>query len=113
MKVFVTGGTGFVGGRAVRRLRELGCELAHGDVTDKASVLEGMSGCGWAVHLAGLYSLWEPDKGVYRRVNVGGTRNVMEAALEAGVSKVVHVSTHRVWGKPDPGASPILGQARS
>ena len=82
-------------------LRELGCELAHGDVTDKASVLEGMSGCGWAVHLAGLYSLWEPDKGVYRRVNVGGTRNVMEAALEAGVSKVVHVSTHGVWGKPD------------
>ena len=119
MRVFVTGGTGFVGKPTVSRLvegghevrclvrrtsttgelEELGCELAYGDVTDEASVLEGMRGCGWVVNLANVYSFWEPDKGLYRRVNVEGTRNVMEAALEAGVSKVVHVSSFVVWGR--------------
>jgi len=120
VRVFVTGGTGFVGKPTVRRLvegghevrclvrktsrtgelEELGCELAYGDVTDKASVLDGMKGCEWVVHLANVYSFWEPDKSVYRRVNVEGTRNVAEAALEEGVSKVAHVSTFVVWGKP-------------
>jgi dihydroflavonol-4-reductase len=120
LRVFVTGGPGFVGKPAVmrliegghevrclvrrssnaRKLEDLGCGLAYGDVTDKASVLEGMRGCEWVVNLANVYSFWEPDRSVYRRVNVEGTRNVMEASLEAGVSKVVHVSTLVVWGKP-------------
>lgn len=120
MRVFVTGGTGFVGKPTLRRLVEgghevrclvrktsrtdalekLGCELAYGDVTDRASVLDGMKGCEWVVNLANVYSFWEPDKSVYRRVNVEGTRNVAEAALEEGVSKVAHVSTFVVWGKP-------------
>ena len=120
MRVFVTGGTGFVGKPTVGRLIEdghevrcqvrrasrtgelerLGCETVYGDVTAKASVLEGMRGCELVVNLANLYSFWEPDKGLYRKVNVEGTRNVMEAALEASVSKVVHVSSFVVWGKP-------------
>ena len=48
-----------------------------------------------------------PDDRAYTQINVEGTRNVMEAALEAGVSKVVHVSTAAVWGKVDAAAWPI------
>jgi dihydroflavonol-4-reductase len=81
-------------------LVELGCQLAYGDVTDRASVLEGTRGCQWVVNLANVYSFWEPDRSTYRRVNVEGTRNVMEAALEEGVLKVAPVSTFVVWGNP-------------
>jgi dihydroflavonol-4-reductase len=52
------------------------------------------------VNLANVYSFWEPDKSVFEKVNVEGTRLVMECALELGVGKVVHVSTCGIWGKP-------------
>jgi dihydroflavonol-4-reductase len=121
MRTFVTGGTGFIGTHLVRRLlqaghethclirkptqpaqqlKELGSTLVPGDVTDKASVLPGMRDCEWVFHLAGLYSFWEPSKQAFTEVNVKGTRNVMECALETGVSKVVHVSTVVTYGKP-------------
>lgn len=121
MRTFVTGATGFIGTHLVRRLlqagheirclirkptqpaqqlKELGATLVPGDVIDKASVLRGMSDCEWVFHLAGLYSLWEPNKRVFKDVNVTGTRNVMEGALEVSVSKVVHVSTAGIYGKP-------------
>lgn len=125
MKVFITGATGFVGSAfakvmaektdhdlycLVRRtskadhLKAIGANLVYGDVTDKSSVVEGMKGCDWVVHLAGIYSFWEPDDSVFTRVNVDGTRNVMEAVLENGVSKVVHTSTIAVYGRPENGS---------
>ena len=120
MKVFLTGATGFIGTHLVRRLaqtehemvclvrdtsdvstlEEVSASLVRGDVTDKDSVLEGMRGCDWVANLANIYSFWEPDKRVYTEVNLAGTRNVMECALESGVSKVVHVSTMATYGKP-------------
>jgi dihydroflavonol-4-reductase len=120
MKTFVTGGTGFIGTDVIRRLIQRGHEphclvratsnttelegmgvtLVTGDVTDKASLLEGMGGCDWVVHLANVYSWWEPDKRVYSKVNIEGTRNVMECALETDISKVVHASTAYVYGTP-------------
>ncbi|MBN1497540.1 MAG: NAD-dependent epimerase/dehydratase family protein [Spirochaetes bacterium] len=121
MKAFITGGTGFIGRHLARRmaqtehemiclarktsdtaeLRELGANIVIGDVTDRASIMDGMRGCDWVFNLANVYSFWEPDRDIYRRVNVEGTRNVMECALESGVSKVVHVSTIAVWGKTE------------
>ncbi len=121
MRTFITGATGFIGTHLVRglaqaghdmrclvrkptqsvqQLKELGATLVPGDVVDKASVLRGMRDCEWVFHLAGLYSFWEPNKRVFKDVNVTGTRNVMECALEMGVSKVVHVSTAGIYGKP-------------
>jgi dihydroflavonol-4-reductase len=120
MKVFITGGTGFIGSYFVKRmaqtdhelhclcrktsdvscLEEAGAEKCVGDVTDKDSLLEGMKGCDWVVNMANIYSFWEPDMNVFTDVNVEGTRNVMESALQTGASKVVHLSTVVVYDGP-------------
>ena len=120
LKVFVTGGTGFIGHHLVRRLSEeghqirclvrkssnyqplvdLGAQPVFGSVTDRSTVCSGMEGCDWLFHLANLYSMWEPNTARFHTVNVEGTRIVLEAALEAGVKKVVYVSTVAVYGKP-------------
>ncbi len=122
MKIFITGATGFVGTNLVKRLSEtehtmrclvrktstatehlksLGATLVRGDITDKASLLEGMKGCDWVFHLAGLYDFWAPDAHLFKVVNVDGTRNVMECALDSKVVKVIHVSTVVTYGKPE------------
>jgi dihydroflavonol-4-reductase len=120
VKTFITGATGFIGTHVVKRLaqtdheliclirntskvdslKELGVTIMTGDVTDKHSLLEAMKGRQWVINLANVYSFWEPDKQIYTKVNIEGTRNVMECALETKVSKVVHVSTVGVFGKP-------------
>jgi dihydroflavonol-4-reductase len=120
MKIFITGATGFIGTHLVNRLaltkhkmrclvratskvdtlKELGAELIEGDVTNKSSILKGLSGCDWVVNLANIYSFWEPDKRLYSKINVEGTKNVMECALEVGVTKVIHISTALIYGKP-------------
>jgi dihydroflavonol-4-reductase len=121
MKIFITGATGFIGSHLVERLAETDHELCclvrrssavqqlsardlrlvAGDITDRGSLLAGMKGCDWVVNLANVYSFWEPDRRVYEEVNIRGTRNVMECALETGVAKVVHVSSLVVYGKPE------------
>ena len=85
----------------VRQIEDMGATTVTGDVTDRDSLLEGMRGRDWVMNLANLYSFWEPNRGIFTDVNVVGTRNVMECALETGVSKVVHVSSTVVYGKPE------------
>ena len=119
MKIFITGGTGFIGTYLVNRLKsteheliclarstsnvqrlnELNISIVTGDITDKNVLIKGMEGCNWVMNLANVYSYWEPDKKVYARVNVDGNRNVMEAALETGVQKILHISIPNLLAK--------------
>ena len=118
MKIFITGSTGFIGTYLVNRLaktqhelyclareksetrflEEIGVNIIKGDVTDKNSLLKGMEGCNWVAHLASSFVFWLPRKKAFKDVNITGTQNVMESALERGISKVVYVSTAAIYG---------------
>ncbi|HEY3799867.1 MAG TPA: hopanoid-associated sugar epimerase [Caulobacteraceae bacterium] len=109
----VTGATGFVGSAVLRRLAGSGervrvliretsprdnllgvpCEVAIGDMTDAASMSAAMAGVRRLYHVAADYRLWARDPGELRRANLAGARAVMEAALAAGVERVVYTSS--------------------
>jgi nucleoside-diphosphate-sugar epimerase len=118
--IFVTGATGAVGPRVVHALHQAGCqirafsvdapeegmfpqgiEVLLGDVTDKAALQAAMQGVDAVVHLAALLHIINPSPEMrekYERVNVGGAVTVVEAAIKAGVKRVVLFSTIAVYG---------------
>jgi nucleoside-diphosphate-sugar epimerase len=113
MRYFLTGATGFIGGYVARQLVDaghqvvavvrspakagdlaaLGIELHQGDVTDKPSMHAPMVGVDGVFHIAGWYKIGLRDKSDGERINVQGTRNVLELMRELGIRKGVYTST--------------------
>ncbi|HID96882.1 MAG TPA: NAD-dependent epimerase/dehydratase family protein [Thermodesulfobacteriaceae bacterium] len=111
--VLVTGSSGLVGSAVVRRLvragysvralvrptsdirniRGLGIETVTGDLTEPASIKKAARDCRYVFHVAADYRLWVPDPEPMYRANVEGTGNVMSAALENGVERIVYTSS--------------------
>ena len=109
---FVTGGSGFIGGRLIERLcregrrvralarsqssadkvRALGADPVHGDLEDPGALRAGAEGCDVAFHAAAHLGEWG-SRDEFMRINVEGTRNVLGACREAGVRRIVHVGT--------------------
>ncbi len=126
MNVFLTGASGYIGRELVKELLRRGdrvtvllrpradkalfqresINIIEGDLTDRHVLTRGMRGCGQVYHLAAYARVWSSDKLLYQRVNVDGTRNVLEAARRNGVEKVVFTSTAGVFG-PARGDVPV------
>jgi nucleoside-diphosphate-sugar epimerase len=109
---FVTGGSGFIGGRLIRRLvdegrrvralarsersaqavADTGAEPVRGDLDDAEAMRAGAEGCDVAFHAAAAVVEWGPWE-EFERANVHGTRNALQACRDAGVRRFVHVGT--------------------
>ena len=117
MRIFITGATGYIGRALSRRLvaeghevralvrstsdpaplRELGIATFTGDVTDRASMREGMSGADWVIHAAADLDLSGPEERM-RQVNVGGSENTASLAYKLGVGRLLSVSSMAYFG---------------
>lgn len=121
MKYFITGATGFIGGRVAQQLvtaghevialvrsiskaqdlAKLGISLVEGDITDKESMRQPMTAVDGVFHIAAWYKIGERDKSIAERINVEGTRNVLELMRELGIPKGVYTSTVAVNSNTD------------
>ena len=124
MKILVTGATGFIGSAVTRalvaaghevrvlvrasspldNLRGLAVEPVQGDLGDPASLRRAVSGCSALFHLAACYRLWSRNRKLLYTVNVAGTRDLMLAALDAGIGRVVYTSSVATIGLTGDGA---------
>ncbi len=120
MTVFVTGGSGFVGGAVIDHLvasgvgvnalarseaaagavRSRGAEPIRGDLADGAALQRGMEGCETVYHVAGVNKMCTGDPGPMYHTNVDLVRTVVRAAADAGVQRIVLTSSAAVVGEP-------------
>jgi len=128
MKILVTGGTGFLGRSIVSELaprhslrllvrrgssRErfpAGIEFAEGDVTDRASLGRAIAGCDAVLHAAALVKILAPRE-EFDRINVGGLENVLAAVEEAGVGRVLYVSSFIALGPTESAPGGVLDES--
>jgi dihydroflavonol-4-reductase len=125
-KIFVTGADGLLGsniirellkrefaitvltqkGRKVSTLEGLPIEKVEGDLLDKESLRRGMQGCQYVIHAAASTAVWPTRSEITRRINILGTSNVMDLALEMNIKRLVYVGTASTFGfgsKENPG----------
>jgi nucleoside-diphosphate-sugar epimerase len=115
----VTGASGFIGGRLAERLvqdgyqvrclvrpssdttrlEKLDVEIATGDLTNGRTLKRAANGCSYVFHCGALVSDWETPDAI-ARINVEGTRNLLEASVGASVERFIHFSTTDVYGYP-------------
>jgi ornithine--oxo-acid transaminase len=115
----VTGASGFIGGRLAERLLrdgyqvrclvrpssdtsrldKLDVEIATGDLTNEKTLKRAAAGCRYVFHCGALVSDWETPDAI-ARINVEGTRNLIEASVGASVERFIHFSTTDVYGYP-------------
>jgi nucleoside-diphosphate-sugar epimerase len=118
MKILVTGATGYLGHRLALSLAERNDEVHilvrnpnsenipqhknikvfSGDITDKSSITEAIYGCEQVYHTAALVKAFDKDASLFYKVNVEGTRNLLDLSLERGVEKFVFTSSCSVIG---------------
>lgn len=118
-RVFVTGGSGVVGGALVERLvargdevvalarsdaaaaalQARGTRVVRGDLLDEEALARGMDGCTLAFHVAGVNAMCVEDPEAMRRTNVDGAAGVVRAAARAGVPRLVHTSSATTIGE--------------
>jgi dihydroflavonol-4-reductase len=125
MRVFITGGSGFIGSVVVRKLLAAGrnvrcifrnvspttridglkCECIRGDIRDAKALVQAMRGCDTAIHLASLSNWTDIHSSEMEDVVEAGTRNVITAARETDCSKLVYVSSSlAITGSSEPRA---------
>ena len=123
-KTLITGGSGFVGSAVVRQLIAAGysvralvrsnsdrrnlmglpVEIVTGDLRDRSSLDRALAGCSSLFHVAAVYKLWVRRREEIYETNVAGTRNIMLAAANAGVTRIIYTSSVATLGLTPDGS---------
>jgi nucleoside-diphosphate-sugar epimerase len=119
MKIFITGATGFIGGRLASKLAAEGHQVnalvrersntgglrhpnirpVRGDLQDIVAIGRGMRGCEQVYHCAAYAKLWAKDRNLFYKINLEGTNNILEAAGRHNIQKIVYTSSTAVMGQ--------------